>query len=105
MSIGVGVAGAVGTEDAAPGEAGTDAAAFETSVIEMFEVPLSGWGMNVTYHERLKPSYYLVQQMWAEGVDPEDIWNVDAEQDQSASPDDPSASSSQPSNTVAEGDE
>ena len=105
MSIGVGVAGAVGTEDAAPGEAGTDAAAFETPVIEMFEVSLSGWGMNVTYHERLKPSYYLVQQMWAEGVDPEDIWNVDAEQDQSASPDDPSASSSQPSNTVAEGDE
>lgn len=32
--------------------------------IEMFELPLKGWGTKVSYHERLKQSYYLVQQMW-----------------------------------------
>lgn len=32
--------------------------------IELKEAELRGWGGNVTYHERLKPSYYLVQRMW-----------------------------------------
>lgn len=29
-------------------------------------VALEGWGNRVTYHERLKSSYYIVQEMWAE---------------------------------------
>lgn len=37
------------------------------STIDMSEVPLEGWGTKVTYHERLKKSYYLVQEMWANG--------------------------------------
>ncbi|MGN0078338.1 MAG: hypothetical protein ACI36V_06105 [Coriobacteriales bacterium] len=32
--------------------------------IELFEEPLKGWGTKVSYHERLKQSYYLVQEMW-----------------------------------------
>ena len=32
--------------------------------IEMFEEPLKGWGTKVSYHERLKESYYYVQEMW-----------------------------------------
>ena len=32
----------------------------------------------MTYHERLKESYYLVQRMWAEGVEPEELWREDA---------------------------
>lgn len=32
--------------------------------IELFEKPLKGWGTKVSYHERLKQSYYLVQEMW-----------------------------------------
>lgn len=27
-------------------------------------VPLKGWGNKVTYHERLKPSYYMLQSVW-----------------------------------------
>lgn len=42
--------------------------------ISLFEKPLKGWGTNVTYHERLKESYYIVQQMWAYGVDPRELW-------------------------------
>lgn len=42
--------------------------------ISLFEKPLKGWGTNVTYHERLKESYYIVQQMWANGVDPRALW-------------------------------
>lgn len=44
-----------------------------SGVIAMFEVPLRGWGTAVTYHERLKPSYYLVQQMWAGGAEPAEL--------------------------------
>ena len=32
--------------------------------IKMEEVKLKGWRKNVTYHERLKESYYMVQDMW-----------------------------------------
>lgn len=32
--------------------------------IEMEDVKLKGWKNNVTYHERLKESYYMVQEMW-----------------------------------------
>lgn len=57
--------------------------------IAMFEVTLRGWGTQVTYHERLKPSYYLVQQMWAEGTDPQELWDTgeDEEQVEVESPD------------------
>lgn len=34
--------------------------------VELDAVPLEGWGNRVTYHERLKPSYYAVQEMWKE---------------------------------------
>ncbi len=29
------------------------------------EAPLEGWGNRVTYHERRKASYYVLQQLWA----------------------------------------
>ena len=32
----------------------------------------------MTYHERLKESYYIVQRMWAEGVPAEELWREDA---------------------------
>ncbi len=32
--------------------------------IGMKDVKLKGWGKNVTYHERLKESYYIVKNMW-----------------------------------------
>ena len=32
----------------------------------MASVPLAGWGKDVTYHERLKQSYYDLQQYWSE---------------------------------------
>ena len=53
--------------------------------IPLFEKPLKGWGTKVTYHERLKESYYVVQRMWAEGVAPEDLWRVDAGADEAVS--------------------
>ena len=34
--------------------------------ISMAAFPLEGWGRNVTYHERLKESYYILQDYWAE---------------------------------------
>lgn len=30
------------------------------------EVALEGWGNDVTYHERLKDSYYVLQELWGE---------------------------------------
>jgi hypothetical protein len=36
------------------------------SLIPMGKVPLKGWGNDVTYHERLKQSYFIMQQLWAE---------------------------------------
>lgn len=33
--------------------------------ISMSPFPLEGWGKTVTYHERLKESYYILQEYWA----------------------------------------
>lgn len=44
--------------------------------IELFEEPLEGWGTSVTYHERLKESYYVLQELWAGGVSPRELWDV-----------------------------
>lgn len=35
-----------------------------SETISMKAVPLKGWGNKVTYHERLKPSYYRLQELW-----------------------------------------
>ena len=35
-----------------------------SETIFMEAVPLKGWGNKVTYHERLKPSYYRLQELW-----------------------------------------
>ena len=43
-------------------------------VIPLFEKELAAWGENVTYHERLKESYYIVQRVWAGGEDPTTVW-------------------------------
>ena len=32
--------------------------------ITMKDMKLKGWKTDVTYHERLKKSYYLVKEMW-----------------------------------------
>lgn len=32
--------------------------------VKLAEVPLSGWGSKPTYHERLKRSYYALQEVW-----------------------------------------
>ena len=32
--------------------------------IHLEAFPLKGWGRNVTYHERLKQSYYEVKEFW-----------------------------------------
>ena len=32
--------------------------------IRMSALPLEGWGKTVTYHERLKESYYILQEYW-----------------------------------------
>lgn len=45
--------------------------------IPLFEESLKGWGTHVTYHERLKQGYYTVQKMWAQGVDPSELWSQD----------------------------
>lgn len=34
------------------------------SRVKLDAVPLKGWGNRVTYHERLKSSYYAVQELW-----------------------------------------
>ena len=46
---------------------------------KVFEQALEGWGTNVTSHERLKESYYIIQQMWAYGVDPDELWQTEDE--------------------------
>lgn len=35
--------------------------------INMALFPLKAWGQKVSYHERLKPAYYAMQQVWAQG--------------------------------------
>ena len=32
----------------------------------MASLELEGWGKDVTYHERLKRSYYILQEYWTE---------------------------------------
>ena len=36
--------------------------------IELSEINLKGWGNKVTYHERLKSSYYIMQDLWKDGA-------------------------------------
>ena len=36
----------------------------ENRRISLCPVPMEGWGNKVTYHERLKPSYYILQSVW-----------------------------------------
>jgi hypothetical protein len=35
--------------------------------IHLCPVAMEGWGNKVTYHERLKPSYYILQSVWRDG--------------------------------------
>lgn len=35
------------------------------TTIPLFTEKLEGWGSKVTYHERLKESYYILQELWA----------------------------------------
>ena len=34
--------------------------------IPLYAKELKGWGNDVTYHERLKSSYYVMQSIWRE---------------------------------------
>ena len=43
------------------------AADVSSSRILLEKVPLKGWKNRVTYHERLKDSYYVLQSLWKEG--------------------------------------
>lgn len=36
--------------------------------ISLNEIKLKGWGNKLTYHERLKSSYYMMQDLWKEGA-------------------------------------
>lgn len=36
-------------------------------LIRLSSVPLEGWGTKVTYHERLKDSYYILKDYWTSG--------------------------------------
>lgn len=36
----------------------------ETPIIRMDKVNMEGWGNRVTYHERLKKSYYIMKDLW-----------------------------------------
>ncbi len=39
-----------------------------SQTITLHELPLNGWGETVTYHERLKESYFVMQQLWKNNV-------------------------------------
>lgn len=39
-----------------------------SQTITLNELPLNGWGETVTYHERLKESYFVMQQLWKNNV-------------------------------------
>ena len=45
---------------------GTEETAAVGDRIAMADFPLTAWNRNVTYHERLKESYYMVQEMWTQ---------------------------------------
>ena len=34
---------------------------------ELKPLEMKGWGGNVTYHERLKNSYYIIKDYWTKG--------------------------------------
>ena len=36
----------------------------QESRCELSLLTLTGWGNRVTYHERLKASYYMMQELW-----------------------------------------
>lgn len=36
----------------------------QESRCELSPLTLTGWGNRVTYHERLKASYYMMQELW-----------------------------------------
>ena len=38
----------------------------EKGRITLNSLPLNGWGNKVTYHERLKSSYYCLQDIWSD---------------------------------------
>ncbi len=40
----------------------------EEERIKLNPIELKGWGNKVTYHERLKSSYYIMQNLWKEGA-------------------------------------
>ena len=42
------------------------ATALEDTRVRMSAFALEGWGNDVTYHERLKEGYYILQEYWAE---------------------------------------
>jgi len=40
--------------------------ATEGAVAPMSPIPLRGWRNNVRFHERLKQSYFIMQEIWGE---------------------------------------
>ena len=46
--------------------AGLSAASGTDAVITMAPFPLEGWGRDITWHERLKESYYILQKHWTQ---------------------------------------
>lgn len=36
----------------------------DNNKIPMVETPIDGWGDRISYHERLKKSYFIIQQLW-----------------------------------------
>ena len=40
--------------------------ATENAVAPMSPIPLRGWGNDVQFHERLKQSYFIIQEMWGD---------------------------------------
>ena len=46
--------------------AGLSAASGADAVITMAPFPLEGWGSDITWHERLKESYYILQKQWTQ---------------------------------------
>ncbi len=46
-----------------------------SKTIALDKVDLKGWGESVTYHERLKNSYYAMKQLWADDIDPTSVLN------------------------------
>ena len=43
---------------------GVTAMESESDPVPMSPIPLQGWGDNVEFHERLKQSYFIIQELW-----------------------------------------